>query len=146
MKQDNYYEQLRTRLKKWAKSKDGRESKWVQYVLLLPDLGYLLVALILDPEIPAKHKAKLGMVIAYLISPFDLLPEGVIGPAGYIEDLALIAYTVNQLLNHVDEGIVLRHWKGEGDLLQVIRHLVEVADEMVGSGLWAKIKKMISAR
>lgn len=91
-----------------------------------------------------KHKAKLGMAIAYIISPLDLLPEGIIGPAGYVDDIALAAYVINQLLNEVDNAIVLKHWKGDGDLLEVVRHIIEVTDEMVGSGLWKKIKSMFN--
>jgi uncharacterized membrane protein YkvA (DUF1232 family) len=34
-------------------------------------------------------------MIAYIISPLDLLPEGIIGPAGYAEDIALAAYVIN---------------------------------------------------
>ena len=142
----NFYEQLRAKLHEWAKSRDGKKSKWVEYVLVLPDLSYLLGSLVLDPEIPAKHKAKLGMVIAYIISPFDLIPEAIVGPAGYVEDLALAAYVINQLLNHVDEKIVTRHWKGDGDLLQVIKHIIEVTDEMVGSGLWKKVSSMFNTK
>jgi len=146
MTDTNFYEKLRTKLHKWAESKDGQKSKWVEYVLLLPDFAYLLGALLLDPEIPIKHKAKLGMVIAYIISPLDLLPEGIIGPAGYVEDVALAAYVVNQLLNHVDNAVVMRHWKGDRDLLEVIRHIIEVTDEMVGSGLWQKVKAMFNTK
>ena len=142
----NFYDQLRQKLHAWAASKDGQKSKWVDYILFLPDFAYLLGALLLDPAIPAKHKAKLGMVIAYIISPLDLLPEGVIGPAGYAEDIALAAYVINQLLNQVDNEIVLKHWKGDGDLLEVVRHIIEVTDEMVGSGLWKKIMAMFNTK
>ncbi len=139
----NFYEQLRDKLHHWAASKDGQKSKWVDYILILPDFAYLLGALLLDPEIPVKHKAKLGMVIAYIISPLDLLPEGIMGPVGYTEDLALAAYVINQLLNHVDNAVVLKHWKGSGNLLEVLRRIIEVTDEMVGGGLWKKVKAMI---
>lgn len=142
----NFYDQLRQKLHAWAESKDGQKSKWVNYILFLPDFSYLFGALLLDPAIPAKHKAKLGMVIAYIISPLDLLPEGIIGPAGYAEDIALAAYVINQLLNQVDNEVVLKHWKGDGDLLQIVRHIIEVTDEMVGSGLWKKIMAIFNAK
>lgn len=34
-----------------------------------------------------------------------------------------------------------KHWAGDGDVLNVIQQIIEVADEMVGSGLWSKIRK-----
>lgn len=145
MSDNNFYEQLRAKLQRWAQTKDGQNSKWVEYLLLLPDLGYLMTALCLDPAIPAKQKAKLAMAGAYLLSPVDLLPEALIGPLGYVDDLALIAYTINQLLNHVDDSIVLKHWKGEKDLLGIIRHIIEVADEMLGTGLLSRIKSFFAS-
>jgi uncharacterized membrane protein YkvA (DUF1232 family) len=146
MTDSSYYDQLRQKLHDWAASKDGQKSKWLDYILLLPDMAYLLGALLLDPAIPAIHKAKLGMVIAYIISPLDFLPEGVIGPGGYAEDVALSAYVINQLLNNVDNEIVLKHWKGNGDLLKVVRHIIEVTDQMCGSGLWKKMMGMFNGK
>lgn len=146
MKDANYYDYLRQKIHAWASSNDSKKSKWVEYILALPDFTYLLGALLLDPAIPASHKVKLGMVIAYIFNPFDVLPEAVLGPAGYAEDLALAAYAINQLLNEVDDEIVLKHWKGEGDLLTLVRHILEVTDEMVGSGLWKKMIAMFNTK
>ena len=146
MTNTNFYDELRAKLHQWASSKEGLKSRWVDYVLFLPDFGYLIGGLLLDPEIPAKYKAKLGMVIAYIINPLDLVPEAIIGPVGYVDDLALAAYVINQLLNNVDNTIVLRHWKGDGDLLEIVRHIIKVTDEMVGSGLWQRLKAMFGTK
>jgi uncharacterized membrane protein YkvA (DUF1232 family) len=146
MKKDDMYERMRARIKKWAESKEGESNKWVEYILLLPDLLHLFCALILDPDIPAAKKAQLGMVVAYIISPIDLIPEGLLGPVGLVDDLALAAFVINQLINEVDESVVLRHWKGEGDLLAIVRNLVATADEMIGSGLWERLKAMVKGK
>jgi len=133
---------MRGRIEKWASTKEGKKNKWVDNILLLPDMLHLLCALTLDPEVPAKQKAKLAVAIAYIISPADLIPEGLLGPVGLIDDIALAAFAVNQILNEVDESIVLRHWKGSGDLLPIVQNLIATADEMIGSGLWNKLKSM----
>jgi len=143
---NDFYDRLRAKIHSWATSDKGTQSKWVEYVLLMPDMFHLLCSLTLDPEIPAKHKARLGIVIAYIISPIDLLPEGIIGPVGYVEDLALAAYALNQLVNQVDEEIVLRHWKGSEDLLRRVKQILETADEMVGSGLWNKLRALVGSK
>ena len=143
---NDFYDRLRAKIQSWATSDKGKQSKWVEYVLLMPDMFHLLCSLTLDPEIPAKHKAKLGIVIAYVISPIDLLPEGIVGPVGYLEDLALAAYALNQLVNQVDEEIVLRHWKGSEDLLRRVKQILETADEMVGSGLWKKLRAFVGSK
>lgn len=134
------YHRLRTRIENWAASKSGRNSRWIANLLALPDFVRLLFGLSLDPEVPVKHKAALGMVLAYIFSPIDLLPEVLFGPAGYVDDLALVAYVVNQLVNHINPEIVTRHWQGRPDLLKLCRHIIAVADEMIGAGLWRRVK------
>lgn len=134
------YERLRKRIETWARSKAGRNSRWVDNLLILPDFVRLLIGLVADSDVPVKHKAALGMVLAYIFSPIDLLPEALFGPAGYTDDLALVAYCVNQLVNHIDLKIVLRHWYGRPDLLKTCRHIIAVTDEMIGSGLWRRVK------
>ena len=37
-----------------------------------------------------------------------------------------------------------RHWAGDGDVLKLIKRIVAKADEMIGSGLWEKVKKMLA--
>lgn len=78
--------------------------------------------------------------MAYLVCPIDFLPEAVLGPAGYTDDVVVVALALNNLLNEVDQEVVLRHWKGDGDLLNWIQQILLIADEMIGSGLWEKIK------
>lgn len=134
------YERLRIRLQNWAETKTGKENKWLEYILLLPDLLRLLCGLTLDSDVPIAQKAKIGMAVAYIISPVDVIPEGLVGPIGYVDDVALAAYCINNLLETVDEVVILKHWKGEADLLKMCRHILAVTDDMVGAGLWSKVK------
>ncbi|NNC87788.1 MAG: DUF1232 domain-containing protein [Akkermansiaceae bacterium] len=143
-RRSGFYRKLRGRVKAWAASRTGRENRWLEYILAAPDLFHLLCALALEPAIPAKHKARLGVVIAYFISPLDIMPEALLGPFGYLDDIALAAYFLNQLVNRVDPAVVRKHWAGEGDVLERVEHIIEVADEMVGSGLWKKVKSVLA--
>jgi len=143
-RQDGFYRRLRQKVIDWAATKTGRENKWLKYVLAAPDLFHLLCRIGMDREISPKMKARLALVILYFISPIDLMPEAVLGPIGYLDDIALAAYFLNQLVNEGGAAIVRRHWAGDGDVLELIKKIVAKADEMVGSGLWEKIKKMLS--
>jgi len=138
-----YYQELRNKFKSWIQTKEGRDHKWSEYLLAAPDLFHLLCKLSIDKDVPVKEKAKLAGVIAYFVSPIDLVPEAIVGPIGYIDDISLAAYVLNQIVNNTDPEVVKRHWAGEGDVLELIQRILERADEMIGSGLWAKIKNMI---
>ena len=138
-----YYQELRNKFKSWIQTKEGKDHKWSEYLLATPDLFHLLCKLSIDKDVPVKEKAKLAGVIAYFVSPIDLVPEAIVGPIGYIDDISLAAYVLNQIVNNTDSEVVKRHWAGEGDVLELIQRILERADEMIGSGLWAKIKNMI---
>ena len=82
--------------------------------------------------------------IAYFISPLDFFPEGFFGPVGYLDDIALTAYVLNDLINEIDPQIVSRHWAGEGDILKLLKTILLNSDKMLGSGLWKKIRKGVN--
>ena len=139
----DFYQQLRIKIRNWLESKDGRQHKWAEYLMFAPDLFHLLCKLSLDPEVPSKEKAKLAGAIAYFILPVDLIPEALTGPIGYVDDIALAAYVLNRIVNNTSEEVVQKHWAGDGDVLKIIQQILKVADEMVGSGLWRKVKRIV---
>jgi len=135
------YQQFRAKVQRWIDSQDARNSKWAEYLMYAPDLFHLLVRLSLDPDVPGSQKIKLLAVIGYFISPFDVLPEFVMGPLGLLDDIALAAWVLNSIVNESDPEIVRRYWAGNGDSLEVIQRILATADDMIGSGLWERLKK-----
>ncbi|PLX00946.1 MAG: hypothetical protein C0591_00245 [Marinilabiliales bacterium] len=143
-KEMDFYEKLRLKIVNWLETETGRKNKWAEYLLLVPDFFYMLIKLATDEAVPSHEKAKLILAIAYFISPIDLLPEAFLGPLGYLDDLALSAYVLNGIINKVSPEIVQKYWIGDGDVLLLIKGVLAKADEMIGSGLWEKIKKVVS--
>ena len=143
-KELDFYEKLRLKIVNWLDTKTGRENKWADYLLLVPDFFYLLIKLATDDDVPSHEKAKLILAIAYFISPIDLLPEAFLGPIGYLDDLALSAFVLNGIINNVSPEIVQKYWSGDGEVLLLIKGIIAKADEMIGSGLWKKIKKVVN--
>ena len=110
---------------------------------MAPDFFHLLCKLMFDPRVPSTEKAKIGSAIAYFISPIDVVPEGLVGPVGYVDDVALTAYVLNSVLTSVGPEILKEHWAGDGDVLENIQEILRVADELVGSGMWKKIRRLL---
>ncbi len=140
----DFYHELRAKVKTWINSDAGKDHKWAEYLLATPDLFHLLCKLSIDKDVPITEKAKLAGAIAYFVSPIDLLPEALIGPLGYADDISLAAYVLNQIVNKTDPEVVKRHWAGDGDVLDLIQQILEKADQMIGSGLWRKLRDLIS--
>jgi uncharacterized membrane protein YkvA (DUF1232 family) len=140
-REEDFYQRLRARIKAWLQTKEASSHKWVNYLMWAPDLFHLLVKLSLDEAVPPREKAKLAAAIAYFISPIDLIPEGLFGPAGYVDDVAVAAYVLNSVLNKAGPEILRRHWAGETDVLAVIQAVLKIADTMVGSGIWKRLMR-----
>ncbi len=137
----DFYKKIRAEIKNWLKTKTGKDNKWAEYILLAPDLFHLLAKLLVDPDVPSEKKVKLLAAVIYFISPIDFLPEGILGPAAYVDDIAIAAYTLNDLINSIDPQIVVRNWAGEHDILLLVKNILINANEMIGSRTWEKIKK-----
>lgn len=143
LEKDDFYKRLKDCIRNWTKSKDGKTNKWVEYLMFAPDLFHLLCRLAVDPDVSVKEKAKLAGAIAYFVAPIDIIPEALVGPVGYIDDIALAAYVLNSIINKNPE-IVKKHWAGDEDVLKVVKSILKVAEEMVGSGIYKQIKKVVS--
>ncbi len=139
----DFYQGLRKKVVQWASSGEGQDNKWTEYILIVPDLFHLLWKLTLDPEVPRKTKVKLGIALAYFISPIDLIPEGILGPLGYTDDLVITALVLNMMINETDPYLVQKHWAGEEDILILVKRIIETADQMIGGGLVNKIKALL---
>jgi len=141
-KQLDFYQKLRKEVKQWVSKNLDEANKWSDYILLAPDIFHLLCKLSIDKEVPSGKKVKLVAAIAYFISPIDLIPEGLVGPIGYLDDIAISAYILNDLINEVDPQIIRKHWAGEQDILNLVKTILANADKMIGGKLWNKIRKM----
>lgn len=140
----DFYQNLRMKMKNWLQSEEGKSNKWAEYLMSAPDLFHLLCKLAIDKDVLVADKAKLAGAIVYFISPLDVIPEALTGPLGFVDDIALAAYVLNTILSNTDPEIIKKHWAGEGEVLEIIQNIITQADEMVGKGLWDKIKKKFS--
>ena len=139
MHNNDFYQRLRKRVNTWAAGEGGK-STVLTYVLMAPDFFHLLAKLLFDPRVPGREKAKIGAAVAYFVSPLDVIPEGLVGPAGYVDDVALAAYVLHSVINSIDPEVLREHWAGDGDVLRHVQDILRAADGLIGSGMWKRIK------
>ncbi len=138
----DFYQQLRNRFKKWIETDEGKNYKFAEYLLAAPDLFHLMCKLSLDKSVDVKHKAMLAGAVAYFVSPIDLIPEAIVGPLGYVDDIGLAAFVLRKIIEENPQPVV-EHWAGDGDILLLVQKILDIADQMVGKGLWNKVKKVL---
>lgn len=108
-----------------SKQTDVRE-----YLLLAPRLVRLVWKLARDPRVPARNKATLVLLGAYVASPIDLIPDFFVG-VGHVDDLVVIAFALDQILNRVPPEVVREHWDGDEDVLQVVQQILDISTAFV---------------
>lgn len=140
-KANDFYGALREKVTTWALEKGGEKGlKTAEILLLAPDLFMLLIRLLQDPRTPANQKIWIGMGIAYFISPVDLMPEGILGPIGYLDDMVLAVFIINKILND-HRYLVLENWSGKGDVLTILQELSAQAEDLVGRRIFKQLER-----
>jgi uncharacterized membrane protein YkvA (DUF1232 family) len=139
-KEHDFYQKLRKQIREYLEKHDFQ---YGDILLLAPDFFHLLVKLTMDERIPPSKKVKFFAAIAYFLSPLDFFPEALLGPIGYMDDIAIAAWVLNEYINKNDIELVHEHWAGEGDVLASIQNIITVANEFLGEGLWNRIKRKI---
>ncbi|HEV2720500.1 MAG TPA: DUF1232 domain-containing protein [Thermoanaerobaculia bacterium] len=139
-----FYDRVRTAIHEYVERKGGGAlGKTAEFLLLVPDVFILLWRLFTDGRVGGKDKVLLGSAIAYYIFPFDIIPEAIVGPIGYLDDLVFGVYVLNKVLKDTDPSILRQHWSGSSDVLDSIQRVLNAADSLVGKEFLGRIKKML---
>lgn len=113
---------------------EGRSIQGRQLVtdamLMMPNIIKLVSRLLKDPRVPRRAKITLGLAGAYVLSPVDLIPE-VIPVVGWADDVIIVMFAIDALIERAGPEIVLEHWDGPGDLLSLIRDIVGLSRNLV---------------
>jgi uncharacterized membrane protein YkvA (DUF1232 family) len=81
---------------------------------LLPDLVRLLHRLARDRDLPRGVRIRLGLLLAYLAVPIDLIPD-FIPVLGYADDAIIVTAVLRSTVRHAGLDAVRRHWPGNDD-------------------------------
>jgi len=88
----------------------------------IPDCIVLVKRLLGDPRGPRRRKLLLGLLVAYLALPIDLVPD-FIPIAGQLDDAIIVALVLRAILRSGGDELLRQHWPGPQRSLNVIRTL-----------------------
>lgn len=90
---------------------------------LLPDVLRLLRRLAADPTLPRGVRWRLGLTLAYLALPIDLVPD-MIPVVGYADDVVVVALVLRSVVRAAGPEALDRHWPGTPPGLATLKRLL----------------------
>jgi uncharacterized membrane protein YkvA (DUF1232 family) len=81
---------------------------------LLPDVLRLIRRLAADRALPRGVRVRLGLLLVYLASPIDLVPD-FIPVLGYADDAIVVTAVLRGVIRRTGLDVVRAHWPGTDD-------------------------------
>jgi uncharacterized membrane protein YkvA (DUF1232 family) len=100
----------------------GRRGDAAALARSVPDCAVLVRRLIGDARVPGRVKLLLVLLLAYLASPIDLVPDFV-PIAGQVDDAIVLVLVLRQVIRAAGPGVVREHWPGPERSLAVVLRL-----------------------
>ena len=89
---------------------------------LMPDLLRLVARLARDKTLPRGVRVRLGLLLAYLAFPLDLIPD-VVPVLGYADDVIAVLWALRSVIRVAGEDPIRRHWPGTPSGLEALLRL-----------------------
>lgn len=93
-----------------------------ELLMFFPHLAGLFWRTLNDSRVPKMFKLRLLAVAAYIIVPFDIVPDFVVG-FGQIDDSLALVLLSTLLIGGPEEEIAMEHWRGSPTLFRSARKI-----------------------
>lgn len=92
----------------------GAKKTIMHYIRQLPNYLRLLVGLMTDPRVSGMDKLLVAGAVAYIVMPFDLVPD-FIPFFGEVDDVYILILALQRLISNAGRSTVLAHWSGAAE-------------------------------
>jgi uncharacterized membrane protein YkvA (DUF1232 family) len=97
-------------------------TKALDIASFLPDCAVLIKRLLRDPRVPRRAKVPLVLLLPYLASPIDLIPD-FIPVLGQLDDAVLVALALRSVVKTAGREVVTELWPGSERGLRAVLSL-----------------------
>ncbi len=98
-----------------------RRRRAAEVARFLPDCAVLLRRLLRDRRVPRRARLALWLLVPYLASPIDLIPD-FLPVIGQLDDAVLVALALRHVVRAAGEDVVRDCWPGtDSGLAAVLR-------------------------
>jgi uncharacterized membrane protein YkvA (DUF1232 family) len=90
----------------------GLKRSVMRTIRQIPAYLRLLAGLITDARVARLDRALVFAAIAYIVSPFDFIPD-LIPFLGEVDDVFLLMLALQRLIENAGRSVLLDHWRGD---------------------------------
>lgn len=101
----------RSRGRRASGPRTGARRTLLGTITQIPAYLRLMAGLITDPRVSALDKILLGVAIAYVVAPIDLIPD-FIPFIGEVDDVFIVVLALRRLISHAGMRVIRDHWDG----------------------------------
>lgn len=120
----DFYDVIRENLEEY----DGEYEDYINYG---PDLFKLLAEILNQNEVSADIRLRISAAIAYYVAPFDIIPETIYGPDGYVDDIFVCIYVLKEIEDKMGYEFIEDLWECDTELKEVIDECYNKSKEVV---------------
>ena len=129
----DFYDVLRENL-------DSYRGDYERFVDYGPDIFKLLTDILNEKSLNPVLRMKICAVLGYFVVPFDIIPEQIYGPHGYIDDIFICTHVLKEV--QAEKGIIFLDelWDGDEELEDVLDVCYTQSKEILGD----KVNEILS--
>ena len=110
---------------------DEYEGTYDDFINHGPDLFKLLTEVLNEKEVKADIRLKISAALAYYVAPFDIIPESIYGPFGYVDDIYVCLFVLKEIEDELGYEFLEEIWEGENVLKEVMDECYEKSKDVV---------------
>jgi uncharacterized membrane protein YkvA (DUF1232 family) len=121
----------------------GAKRTLIGTITQIPSYLRLMGGLLTDPRVPALDKVLLGVAIAYVVMPIDLIPD-FIPFIGQVDDVFIVMLAVRRLIQHAGIRVIRDHWDGAMEDLHptALQEVIAAAAFFLPRGIRRRLRKV----
>jgi uncharacterized membrane protein YkvA (DUF1232 family) len=126
-----------------AAPRTGAKRTLIGTITQIPQYLRLMAGLLTDPRVSALDKVLLGVAIAYVVTPIDLIPD-FIPFLGQVDDAFILVLAIRRLIKNAGMRVVRDHWEGPIEDLHptALQEVIMAAAFFLPRGIRRRLRKI----
>ena len=108
---------------------ENYDGEYASFIDCGPNLFKLLCDILEEEIIDQESRLEISAAIAYYVVPMDVIPEQIYGPYGYIDDIFISVYVLNNLAEKYGYDLLQKVWQKPGNIKDVMDDCYEKSFE-----------------